>query len=409
MGQSAAVAVDGVAYDSLRRVPLEGALISISGTGRTAVSDSHGHFRFAGVVPGPYIFAMLHASLDSLGLSGTSVHAVVHGAGDTVRVTIPSFSTLWRAACGRGNPPSDSGFVFGSVRDLEGRKPGAGTVVSAAWIDIGFDATKGVTQKQWRSEVRPDSAGDYSICGVPIDVELRVSATSGPAATGIIELPPDNRRIHRRDLLLGPAARGDRDGRGAIFGLLRNAAGQPVAGARVAADDLPEVRSDADGRFVLRNVPTGTRQVTVLAIGAAPLITAVDVRPRDSSLVVLELQKVTQLAALNVTARSVRERRMADMAERRRLGFGHVADSTTVGNHGSITNAISMITDPRGVCKLYIDGTLIPLDQMVIELKLRSPRDVAVIEALRGLEVPFQWRPAKNCVVVLMWTKGGLP
>ncbi|HTE44190.1 MAG TPA: carboxypeptidase regulatory-like domain-containing protein [Gemmatimonadaceae bacterium] len=411
IGQSAPVlvAVDGVAYDSLRRAPLEGALISISGTGRTTVSDSRGHFRFAGVPLGRYTFVMLHAALDSLGLSGTSTRAVIHGEGDTVYVAIPSFSTLWRAACGASDPPADSGFIFGTVRTLHAGAPGANTVVTASWLDIGFDKAKGVTQKQWRAEVRPDSSGDFSVCGVPTDVELRLSATNVSTATGVIEMPPANLRIRRRDLLLGTPANSARENRGTISGLLRDVTGQPVVGARVLADDRPEVRSGADGRFVIPDLESGTRQVTVLAIGAAPLIVPVDVRPSDSSIVFLELQKITQLTAVTVTARSIRQRRIEDMEERRRSGFGHVVDSTTVGIHGSITDAISMMANPRSVCKLYIDGVRVSNDQIDIELKLRSPRDVAVLEALRGIEVPMEWRPPGNCVVLLMWTKGGLP
>ena len=93
------MAVRGVAYDSIRRQPLRDAFVSIlvSGAGaRNTTTDSHGRFQFDSVPPGDYTFAVQHAVLDSLGLSGVSRKATVATEGGEVRLGVPSFGTLWR-------------------------------------------------------------------------------------------------------------------------------------------------------------------------------------------------------------------------------------------------------------------------------------------------------------------------
>ncbi|MBY0489631.1 MAG: carboxypeptidase-like regulatory domain-containing protein [Gemmatimonadaceae bacterium] len=46
------VVITGLAYDSLHTRPLAGALVTIEGTGRSALSDANGRFRFDSVAAG---------------------------------------------------------------------------------------------------------------------------------------------------------------------------------------------------------------------------------------------------------------------------------------------------------------------------------------------------------------------
>jgi hypothetical protein len=48
--------------------------------------------------------------------------------------------------------------------------------------------------------------------------------------------------------------------------------GKAIANARVVTDGVPEVRGDSAGRFLVRSVPSGTRQVEVLALGMSPAL-----------------------------------------------------------------------------------------------------------------------------------------
>src|SRR5205823_3647379 len=115
------VTVRGLAYDSLHIRPLTGAFIVLAGTSRSATSDSAGRFAFDSVTPGPHRFVMQHDVLDSIGMSGAVAQVSVTDGRDTIRVAIPSFGTLWRAACPSPMAPSDSSLVFGTIRAPGGR------------------------------------------------------------------------------------------------------------------------------------------------------------------------------------------------------------------------------------------------------------------------------------------------
>ena len=135
------MAVRGVAYDSIRRQPLRDAFVSILGSGagaRNTTTDSHGRFQFDSVSPGDYTFAVQHAVLDSLGLSGVSRKATVAREGDEVRLGVPSFGTLWRIECAGLRVPKDSGFVFGTVRDAATMRPLAHARVEVTWVELGL-------------------------------------------------------------------------------------------------------------------------------------------------------------------------------------------------------------------------------------------------------------------------------
>ena len=76
-----------------------------------------------------------HPILDSIGLSGLSAHATVSEATNEVKLAVPSFATLWRAACGNGTVPKDSGIVYGTIRDAARGTPVANAVVEIMWSE----------------------------------------------------------------------------------------------------------------------------------------------------------------------------------------------------------------------------------------------------------------------------------
>lgn len=404
-GQSAApaVSVNGLAYDSLRGKPLEGAFVSLVGSARTAISDSRGHFRFEDVAPGSHTFTMLHAALDSAGLPGVTVRAVVSDGRDTVRISIPSIGALWRIACATANPPMDSGFVFGTVREAISARAVAGATVAVSWLDVAYKKDGGATWQRWGGEVRSDSFGGYFVCGVPTNVALRIIASKGAAESGLLDLAPRDLRVQRRDLLLGSQVAGGPAAHGSITGIVRSESGAIVSGARISTDGVPETRSGNDGRFLLQDVLTGTRQIEVKALGALPQSAIVDVVAKDTASVMIDLHKVTLLPEVKVTASSWRQRRVDEIDARRKLGIAYFMDSTKVERFGSIANAVAMMGDP---CVVYVDG----MKSDMRELRFRHTADVAVIEVGKNVAVPFEYRPQDpRCTAVLIWTKGQLP
>ena len=191
--------VHGIAYDSLRRVPLAGALVSLTGGSRITTSDASGRFRFDNVSPGTYTATLMHEALDSLGLSGVTARVVVTGARDSVLMGVPSFSTLWRAACGASAAPRDSGFIFGVVRRAALEAPIDGARVAMSYVTLRYDAVAGMVQKRVRGEVRTDAEGAYALCGVPLDVPMRLMISKDSLAVGSIEYMSREQRARRKD------------------------------------------------------------------------------------------------------------------------------------------------------------------------------------------------------------------
>jgi hypothetical protein len=422
--QGTAVPVRGIAYDSLNRAPLDRAVITIVGTSMRTTADGDGRFRFDSVPPGTHTFAAEHAALDSLGFSGISTRATVTDGRAEVRLGSPSFPTLWRLACGNTPVPKDSGFVYGTIRDAVSGAPMPNVTVDATWLDLRVTRSLRLTELRWRARSVTTSDGNYALCGVPTDVGLRVIAATDSTATGLIELLPRDARVQRRDLLVGPVA-DDTIGspRGTIVGVVTDSSGRPVPEARVVADGVPELRADSSGRFTVKGVPIGSRQVEVLAIGMSPVYTVVDVTPWDTARVYATMRRITTLDVVRVTASPNVRRLVRDFEERRKNGLGYLRDSTAIGVHGTMFSVLHSFPSVEAVrtgsgtkfivllpgrmgqkclANLIIDGRRSDYD----EFNFLRPSDVAAVEVYpRRMSAPMQFVRDDTCGVVVVWTK----
>ena len=198
------VTMRGLAYDSLRGIPLAGAFVALTGTRRSAVSDARGRFHFDSVPAGQHSITMQHDVLDSIGFSGRSARVSVDATHRDVTVAVPSFATLWRGLCG-GPAPRDSGIVYGLVRDPSGQ-PTQKALVGITWKDVSQDRRTGLDLKDVRVRVPTDSTGRYVFCGVPIGVGMQLAASEGSMATGAVDVAPLTLRVARRDLHLSVRA-----------------------------------------------------------------------------------------------------------------------------------------------------------------------------------------------------------
>lgn len=422
------VSVRGVAYDSVRGQPLRNAFVAVVGTARSAHSDERGHFRVDSVPPGTYIVAIRHDALDSLGLTQLSTRAAITDGRDELRIFVPSFATLWRVACGPRRPPRDSGFVYGTVRDASSLAPAAGAFVDLTWIEIRVDKRHGIAQRRRRFEARTDSNGRFSMCGVPTAHWLRVGAGVASAASGVIDLPPTELRVQRRDLLIGPTGRSQSTHVGTIAGMLSDAGGAPFADARIIVNDTTEVRSQADGSFTIRDVPVGTRQVEVLAIGMRPVVTAVDVLRNDTATLAVQLHKVTTLDVVRVIA-SRRGRLLTEEIEaRRRTGVSYMMDVGDIARRATLSSVFNDLPSARvdyrngnftvsmpdgrgGMCEadVWVDGAR----SAQAALNMVQPLEVAAIELFpRVGTVPMRYRrdlrSGRGCGAILVWTNWAL-
>lgn len=423
-GAQARASVNGVVYDSLVSAPLSGALVAIVGTSRSTISDDKGRFHFDSLAPNTYTFTAQHDAIDSAGFSGLSVKANVAGPNTSVSIALPSFSTLYKTVCPGRVESRDSGFVFGSISDAKG------TVVTSAfidisWIDLTVDKAKGVKQRRTHAETKADARG-FGLCGVPRDLEIEVKATADVGgASGDITLPPRAIGIRRLDLVVG--AQGADAPRGVVIGRVLSTTGAPIRIARVIIDTLPEVRTDTAGRFTIRGVPVGTQQLSVTAIGMAPTSQAVQVHPNDTTYVDVKASAAVQLAPVTVSAeRQVRLAR--EIAERQKLGFGTIRDSSQIvlGTIAATfrsfpsTQVVNLnrssagdywqirFRDGAGTCPaiIWINGVKVPGDM----LNTLQPEDIAVAEIYPSKQlVPNEFTSIGNpCGVVAIWTKNHL-
>jgi hypothetical protein len=424
--------IHGVAYDSLHAKPLAGAFVSLAT--RSATTDDKGRFVFDSIAPGTYRLVMQHDALDSLGMSGTMRRVTITDGKDLLQIAVPSFTTLWRAACGSTVAPADSGLLFGTVKVDSGALPRS-LKVDASWVDVGFDKRSGVTQKRWRLESPIDPSGNYTLCGVPLTTGIRVFTLFDSTKSGgfVDLLPLDKSRVARTDLTvnLKPA---DTTATGVIVGQV-NADTAGVRDALVVAEGVPDVRTDSGGRFAIRGVPVGIQQVEVRAIGHQPVFKTVEVRGNDTVRVVVNLSKVTLLDSMVTRSSIVREQLIDELRDRVKTGLGYYKDSTFAAQHSNLTALFREIQGVRivppgcparacpirfdasgsartrngGTClaNLWLDGVR-QFDQNILESI--NPDDIALIEAYpRMASTPMKYvsRGAgmDMCGTVLIWTK----
>ncbi|HEV8449710.1 MAG TPA: carboxypeptidase regulatory-like domain-containing protein [Gemmatimonadaceae bacterium] len=421
--------VRGVAYDSIRRQPLRDAFVSILGTGagaRNTTTDSDGRFYFDSIPPGDYTFAIQHAVLDSLGLSGVSRKATVGNEDEEVRLGVPSFATLWRIECRGLRVPKDSGFVFGTVRDATTMRPLAHAKVEVTWVELRAKSGH-VVGRRWTAEGFADDSGNYSVCDIPIweAMSIRASGTSAKDSTssGEIELAPRAGRIERRDLLVGPTD-SVASHVGTVSGIVTNVNGEPFGAARVSMPGLREVRSDADGRFVLHDVPIGTQQIEVLSVGVSPVSQTIDVMPHDTTRVALQFGRPIVLKGMRTTATPGVHVMAQEFDARRKGGAGYMLDSTSIAHYPDFINVFNDVpgirmvrrlgqvalttTNDKGVAcspTLLMDG----IETSGNALSDLQSHEVAAVEVYaRPLMVPAELIPPgrpNECGMVVVWTK----
>ena len=426
--------VRGEAFDSLNNKPLDGATISILGIGRTTTADSRGRFRFDSIAAGTYTVVAYHAVLDSIGLGALSARTTVGTSVGQVSLAVPSFESFWRLACGNRAAPADSGIVYGTIRDAATEKPARNALVEVSWIDMKVDSARRIREKKWHQTTRSDASGNYGVCGVPTSVVPSVQASNEEGSSGTVDLFGDHARVRRRDLSVGPLSETDTSRRGTITGLLSDPAGQPFAGARILVESFPEARSAADGRFVVRNVPTGTRQVEIRSVGMAPFITTVDVTPHDTARIAAQLKKITLLDVVRVTGTVRQQRLVQDLEQRRKMGLGFVQDSTAFQGRIEMSSVFTafpsvniqrvngsqrfILTLPysigRCVANLWIDGKQIStrIDAVAgydVLLDLH-PDEIAAVEVYpHAASVPMELTALNSdCGAVAVWTKWAL-
>ncbi|HEX7937801.1 MAG TPA: carboxypeptidase-like regulatory domain-containing protein, partial [Gemmatimonadaceae bacterium] len=208
---------------------------------------------------------------------------------------------------------------------------------------------------------------------------------------------------------------------GTVVGSVTGSGGGAVPGAIVSLDGARDARSDDAGQFVLHDVPAGTRQIEVQAIGAAPLVAVVDVSVSDTTRVSLALGKVQTLDAVRVSAPTFRQVMVRNIEERKRLGLGYVRDSIEIAKLPHSTAVIDGVPGVK-VCRSTVGAFFLPslgnckspvcpfsvwIDGAKLDAQAYTstqPDEIAIVEVYSHA-MPDEFRSRGNCGAIIAWTK----
>lgn len=445
----------GVVFDSLRSAPLADATVRVRGTAVFAQTDTRGRFRADSVPAGALVLDVEHPLLDSIGLFALSAR-VQHDGRTEHRLGVPSFATITRAVCGR-TVSGDSALLYGAVLDAESQ-PVRHAVVAVAWQAFQRSSEGKLAQQRLVYATETDSLGRFAACGLPADEPFTLDARGADldsVSRVTLVLPAQTGRVLRQEVMLPAvvpvsdervdATRADtvrvhtdagvartdstRVPAGVIRGFVRGLNGEPIAGARVGGEGIAEAVSDSSGRFYLPRVPTGSRQLEVVALGRTPQTRLIQMRVRDTLEVSFVLDRVTTLAGMK-TEGTVLGEITRSYEERRRLGLGRYRDSTELERLPIMASALdgfpNLIVDRKpgpefrllvrttpqlrrgiSVCepRIFIDGRL----DDIFGLNRVQPRDIAWMEIyVRPSMVPIDFAEGIKdpaCGVVAVMTK----
>jgi hypothetical protein len=312
----------------------------------------------------------------------------------------------------------------------------AGALVRVSW---GYDPASAATARQTATgrgsravvpvphiaDARTDSTGAYYACGTPPSLNVYILGYSSELRSGSVAIQGDSLPLRRVDLVLGEFGKTS-----TVQGVVRDPTHGPVPNATVVIDGSDEVtRTDANGHFTLKDVPTGSRTLEVRALPYAPTLLPVDVAQKEGPEVQVDM--VRQVTLPSVTVRGMQNRQLVklDYELRRREGFGTFRDSTEIIKATSIRSIFQGIPsltiagqdesafylfgptesmgsgDPASGCHLnvYIDGQL--ADESVL-ITLSKEQIAAVEVYIRQEMAPARYILLQNnCGIVLVWTK----
>ncbi|HEU4558013.1 MAG TPA: carboxypeptidase regulatory-like domain-containing protein [Longimicrobium sp.] len=457
--------VRGMVFDSTSLQPLAGARVTVGGAFR-AVADEQGYYEVREVPAGEYALLLRSPRLDSLGFVPGAVQVTLREGGSADQdLVVPPLASIWAAACADSGRAPGKGVLVGRVHTATGQ-PQPGARVTVSWATTGAPPST--------AALTSDANGVYRLCSAPAGPPLTVRVDAGRGTTlTVAELRVAQGTALRQDVGLPAAASAGNlagaPGAGAaqstLSGVVRGAAGQPLAGASVRFGQQEAMTTDGQGRFRMRMPPRREYTVTVthrelgtrttqVALGADA--GEVDLRPGAGTGLVATVQKVVQLAAVQAQARNM-TLDIQGFYDRQRRGHGIFINEDRLQRNptGRLTDVLRGVPGVRlvrytprdsastdllsrfggrsgmdmeeqyriassrgsasimssGPCwmDVYVDGVQVQSSNPNLSQSLDSfpLSQVQAVEVYRGpAETPEQYKQAWSaCGVILLWTK----
>ena len=445
--------ITGVAVDSVRGGYLRGAIVSVSGTTLSGITDSVGRFRIDSIPAGTRYLEVMHPLLDSLSLVVRSPQREI-GAGSQTSfiLSVPSAKTIVGAKCGPADLARGPAALVGTVLDADTEAPAREATVSVEWTDYQLTNKKVTRLPQRRlGSVRPD--GTYRVCGIPSDLVTGVVAHRGADSTSAVPVNFANGLgvvgFHLPGAVVAaaaqqpvPAAPGAPAaapspaaprGKAVLNGRVVDPGARPLAGARVAleADDAATT-TDNEGKFSLSGLRSGTRSLSVRRLGFGALEVPVDlssVAPRDVTVTmsrfvpVLDAVRISAVRELGLSRVGFTERKLAgngkfygpeDIAARNPQKLNSLLETAPYLRMGTDADGHRYVTGRLNGCvKYYVDGHAWYSgrnnDWQMGPDNFLSGAELAGVEIYDELSAPAEFQNfssvGANCSVVVIWTK----
>ena len=425
----------GTVIDSLNGRYLSGAEVVIQGGKASFVTDSLGHFKADGLLPGNYQVGIYHPLLDTLGI--TLATRPFHVGADSVTyivLAVPSAPTIIRATCKDRPRPQGNSAVIGQVIDPETLQPVVGAEVSIAWTKIEASKELGVRKSPRLLRDSTGANGAFRLCGLPNSIQATLQARRAGSVTSEVPIAigDSETELFTRTLLLSKADSGTKVGNAVVSGTVILEGSPTNAGSRVEVMGTDVVvLTNEKGEFTIRNLPSGSQVLLARHLGFGAETVPVNLSAREPKRVSIKLPK---FVAINdpvvVTARRAGSLEKIGFTRRQKSGMGFFLDQEQIqrlrpsrltdilrtvpglrvsyGNDGEVVSSSRGSTSfSGGDCVQYI------LDDM--PWQSASPGDinqfvngseVVAAEIYQASNVPAQYsRGMQSCTTIVLWTR----
>jgi hypothetical protein len=439
--------ITGVAVDSVRGGYLQGAIVSVSGTTLSAMTDAQGRFRIDSVPAGSRYLEVMHPLLDSLSLIVRSPEKTIPETGSLSFVlAVPSAKTIVGAKCNPSDLARGPAALVGTVQDADTDAPASGATVSVEWVDYQLSNKNIARMPQRRvATVRPD--GTYRVCGIPSDLVTGAVAYRGTDSTsqvpvnfangiGVVafHLPAAEVASAPQPVTQTPGAAravtAPPRGHATLVGKVVDVGGTPLAGARVELEaDNAVATSDNQGTFTMSGLRSGTRSLSVRRLGFQAVEVPVDLSanaPRHVTVTMAHFVPV--LDAVRISAvREIGLNRVG-FSDRQKSGNGTFYGPDVIASRnpdklnmlletapslrmGTDANGHRYVTGRNNGCVDYwVDGhrwyTGNSNDPEMSPDNFLSGAELAGVEIYDELSAPAEFSSIDgSCAVVVIWTK----
>jgi hypothetical protein len=296
--------------------------------------------------------------------------------------------------------------------------------VLVEWLELSLAKGDYHTEPH-RSTAPVDAQGHYVACGLATEAAVGVKVTMPGYRAIDAQLSVPVGGVARRDFRLADSAASR--GTSTLVGRVVHADSSPVAAGRAAIADLALEVPVRDGSFTMADLPAGTWEVEVLALGYEPQTAIVDVIDQSSTSSTITITKRARLLdAITIIGKPTGDLKiMQDIVARNRTSFGTFFLPGNNALRGALY-PLDVMRAARGFSYVSMDSVrargcgdgatskriAVYLDGLRFKAGMEQIKNAVPMRELLAIETypdatstPLQWRDNDVCAVIAVWTK----